>query len=309
MADTRTNFYARAALAVAAAVSFCSCGAPGAARPGEGQSAQPAATPTPVPAPQTAAAAASASPAADEEPYVGEGIKIVPVEIKEINERLGYDLDISYPQIDNPQTPHERGFNRRVKKMIERDVREFRAFCAKNKKYPDGTERRGEFHMGATYVVLYAAPELLSVLLTMESFTGYVNADWYPVPLNYDLKTGRELKLSHLFKPGAKYLEALSAYSVAEFGRVGLNCGGDGIGNEHWMREGTAPKADNYSSWSLTPSGIQINFGEYQVGPGCLGLRRILVPYAQLKDILRDDGPARVAAAASPTPHPSGGVR
>jgi uncharacterized protein DUF3298 len=69
----------------------------------------------------------------------------------------------------------------------------------------------------------------------------------------------------------------------------GLNCGGGGVSNEQWMREGAKPKADNYAGWNLTRNGIQITFGEYQVGSGCLGLVSVVVPYDHFRRILRQE--------------------
>jgi hypothetical protein len=224
------------------------------------------------------------------EPYVSGNIKVVAVEIKEKNTRFAYELDIRYPRIDNPRTRQELRFNSYVRNVIQRNIKDFKQFCSKNRKYPNGEKRDMEYYLGTTYEVFYATPELLSINLTMESFTGYLNADWYPVPLNYDLKAGTPLRnLASLFKPRSKYLESIATYCVDELMRRGLNCGGGGVGNEQELRKGAKPTAANYSGWNLTRNGVQINFGEYQIGPGCLGLVSVVVPYDHLKSMLRQD--------------------
>ncbi|HKO96027.1 MAG TPA: DUF3298 domain-containing protein [Pyrinomonadaceae bacterium] len=224
------------------------------------------------------------------EPYSSGDIKIVAVEIKEKNSVLRYELDVSYPQIDGPSTPQERNFNSYVQRMVENDVKEFKRFCSRNTKYPNGRARDMEYHMGTRYEVLYSMPRLLSINLKRETFTGYLNSDWYPIPLNYDLKAGRPLKnLAALFKPQSKFLKTIADYCVDELMRVGLSCGGGGVGGEQWLRRGAEPKADNYGGWNLTRNGLQINFGEYQIGPGCLGLVSVVVPYEHLKGMLRED--------------------
>jgi hypothetical protein len=139
--------------------------------------------------------------------------------------------------------------------------------------------------------VFFATAEIVSIKLTLESFTGYLNSDWFPIPINYDLKTGKPLVLADIFKPKSKFLKVIADYCVREFMERGLNCGGGGLGAEPWMREGTQPKTDNYASWNLTRHGLQLNFGEYQVGPGCLGLVSVVVPYDNLRPILvRENG-------------------
>lgn len=271
----------------AAASTVSSCSRPGESRAADAGVSLPGVTPSPV---NTQDENKPTAPAAEGKAYLSGDIKIVAVELKEKNARLGYELEVSYPQIDGPRTPRERKFNLYVRNLIERDVKDFKAFCRKNRNYPDGSGRRGDYHMGARYDVLYATPELLSIDLTMESFTGYVNSDWFPVPLNYDLKAGRPLKhLADLFEPKSKFLESIAAYCVDELMRRGLNCGSGGVGDEQWLRRGAEPKAENYSAWNLTRDGVQITFGEYQVGPGCLGLVDVVVPYDYLRGMLRRD--------------------
>ena len=273
--------------AVVAASATSSCSPPGKSQTADTGVPQPSATPNPV---NTQGENKPTSPALKGEAYLSGNIRIVAVELKEKNARLGYELEISYPQIDSPRKPQERRFNLYVRRMIENDVKDFKEFCSKNRKYPDGNERRGDYHMGTSYNVLYATPELLSIDLTMESFTGYLNSDWFPLPLNYDLKAGRPLRdLSALFKPKSSFLKVIATYCVDELMRRGLNCGGGGVGDEQWLRRGAEPKAENYSGWNLTRDGVQINFGEYQIGPGCLGLVSVVVPYEHLRGMLRQD--------------------
>jgi hypothetical protein len=274
-------------VAVFTVLAMSSCSVPSKSQAVDTAVPQPSATPTPINAQDENKPIA---PPSKGEPYLSGDIKVIAVEIKEKNTRFNYGLDISYPQIDSPRTPQQRNFNLYVRKLIENDVKDFKVFCSKNRKYPDGRERSMEYHMGTSYEVLYATPELLSINLTMESFTGYLNSDWYPVSLNYDLKAGGPLKrLGELFKPKSNFLKAIASYCIDEFMRRGLNCGGGGVGDEQWLRRGAAPKADNYSSWNLTRDGIQINFGEYQIGPGCLGLVSVVIPYEYLRELLRQD--------------------
>lgn len=222
-------------------------------------------------------------------PYLSSEISVVAVELNETNKRLLYDLAITYPQIDKPRTANQRKFNRFVRNLVYTDIRQFKNYCTKTRRYANGKKRNMDYRLGMNYEVFYATKEILSINLTMDSFTGYLNSDWYPIPLNYDLKGGKPLSLAHLFKRRSKYLGSIAAYCVEHFKEHGLNCGGTGIGSEQWMREGTKPQANNYSSWNVARNGLQINFGEYQVGPGCLGLVSVLVPYDYLRGNLRRD--------------------
>jgi Deacetylase PdaC/Protein of unknown function (DUF3298) len=281
------TFIPRSVLVAVAITAMNSCSPLSKTHTTDNIASQPNATSPPV---DTQAGNKSASPTSKGEAYTSGDIKIVAVELKEKNDPLAYDLEISYPQIDSPRRLQERKFNLYVRKLIENYVKDFKSFCLKNRKFPNGKDRDMEYHMGTSYEVLYATPELLSINLTMESYTGYLNSDWYPISLNYDLKEGRPIKdLAELFRPKSNFLEAIASYSIDELMKRGLNCGGGGVGDEGWLRRGAEPKADNYREWSLTRGGVQINFGEYQIGPGCLGLINVVVPYEHLKGMLRQD--------------------
>ncbi|MCP9496232.1 MAG: DUF3298 and DUF4163 domain-containing protein [Pyrinomonadaceae bacterium MAG19_C2-C3] len=236
-----------------------------------------------------------ALPASEEKAYLSGDVEIVDTQIEENNDRFAYELKLTYPQIANPKTLQERKFNSHMQEMMKSNAKGFNKFCAKNMKYPNGTERKGDFSLSTTYKVLYASKELLSINITQESFTGYLNSDWSTMPITYDLKRGSELELADLFKPKAKFLDVISSYCLNELKRRNPGCGGiDGTGSWNGVvgnpeiLEGTLPKAENYSGWNLARSGIQITFGEYQIGPGCLGLITVVVPYDHLREILRE---------------------
>lgn len=273
---------------VVAALATCSCGQPGMSKTSDAAVPQPSGTAhsaDPAPEPET-----NPIPEVSEaEAYISSDVGVNTVDRNEVNTRFSYDLDIHYPQITNPRTGNQRRFNRYVRRLIETNVNAFRVYCAKNNKQRDGTRRRMEYHLGINYEVFFATTEVLSIKLTLESFTGYLNSDWVPIPINYDLKAGKPLVLRNIFKRRSNFLKVIAAYSVDEFMKRGLNCGGRGVTDEQWMREGAKPKADNYSGWNLARNGILITFGEYQVGAGCLGLVSVVVPYDHLRGTLRRD--------------------
>ena len=53
------------------------------------------------------------------------------------------------------------------------------------------------------------------------------------------------------------------------------------------LRSGTAPEAENFSSFALTPEGIRIFFQPYQVAPWAAGSQVVDIPL----DALADAGP------------------
>ena len=57
--------------------------------------------------------------------------------------------------------------------------------------------------------------------------------------------------------------------------------------NDDMLRSGTAPEAENFSSFALTPEGIRIFFQPYQVAPWAAGPQVVDIPL----DALADAGP------------------
>ncbi|MDQ5844493.1 MAG: RsiV family protein, partial [Acidobacteriota bacterium] len=112
----------------------------------------------------------------------------------------------------------------------------------------------------------------------------------YSEVVNFDLKTGKPLKLADLFNPGSKFLQAISTYSIQDLKKQSTEKL-DSLLDDDWIQRGAGPKADNYKSWSITRKGLGIYFDSYQVGPYAAGPQRVVVPYSALKDIIKPDGP------------------
>ena len=205
------------------------CNQPVRPRPSEPDESKAAAT---VPSPAVQEVKERSYSTAESTPYDSGDIKVISVERKEEHQRFAYDLDISYPQIDKPRTSNQHRFNRYVRRVIESDVRAFKRYCVNNHRKRDGTKREMQYHLGIDYKVLFATPDVLSINLTIESFTGYLNSDWLSTPFNYDLKAGRPLALADIFKRRSKFLQVLATYCVDEFMRRGLNCGCERVLNQ-----------------------------------------------------------------------------
>ena len=234
---------------------------------------------------------------AGDEPQRIKDLAIAPVSLKEENVRSLFKIDVEYPQIKRPGTSQQRAFNKYVKGLLTNDIQSFKAFCSNNRKYANGKQRDMEYFLGAHYEVLYADKNLISIKITEESFTGYLNSDYYLVSINYDLKDGRLLNLSDLFIPKTNYLKAVSELCIKELEGRDLSCSGksDFVKNSEValaeMSEGASPKKENYQHWNITPNGIKVTFGEYQIGPGCLGLIDVEVPYNLLKERISSRSP------------------
>ena len=216
--------------------------------------------------------------------------ELVTKQIKESNKKLMYEIAVQYPQLSGSANPNFDKFNQTVRGSINKKVAAFKKEVAPQ---PDD-EPRPEGSMGSdlsvSYTVELAQDDLVSVDFSMLSYyQGAAHPNAFSEAINFDLKNGKQLKLSDLFKPGAKYLAAISAYCVADLKKQSK--AKDNMLDDSTIQSGAGPTAKNYESWSITKRGIGINFDPYQVGPYAAGPQYVLVPYSALKEMINPDGP------------------
>jgi hypothetical protein len=225
-----------------------------------------------------------------EEPisFTGE-VEIVGKQIKDSNKKLMYEIAAQYPQITGGNNPNFEKFNQLARASVTKTVADFKKQMAPQ---PGEDEPRPEGSMGSDLTVAYdvalAQDDLVSVEFTVGSYyQGAAHPNSYSEVINYDLKNGKQLKLSDLFKPGAKYVQAIATYCIADLKKQGKD---KGLTDEE-IEKGAAASPKNYQSWTITKKGLGINFDSYQVGPYAAGPQYVIVPYATLKDLINPEGP------------------
>jgi hypothetical protein len=216
--------------------------------------------------------------------------EIVSKSIKENNKQLNYEIDVQYPQITGGANPNFEKFNQLVRALVMKKVTEFK----KDVQPKEGDEPPPEGSMGSDigigYEVALARDDLISVEFDVGSYyQGAAHPNTYTETVNYDLKNGKPINLSDLFKPGAKYLQALAQYCIADLKKQSK--AKDNMLPDDEIQSGAGPSAKNYRSWKITRKGLGINFDAYQVGPYAAGPQYVLVPYANLKDVISTEGP------------------
>jgi hypothetical protein len=159
----------------------------------------------------------------------------------------------------------------------------------------EGEEPRPEGSMGSdlgiAYDVALAQDDLVSVEFDVGSYyQGAAHPNSYSEVVNYDLKNGKQLKLGDLFKPGSKFLQAISAYCIADLKKQQAGDKGKALTDSE-IENGAAPVAKNFQSWKIMKKGLGINFDAYQVGPYAAGPQYVLVPWQNLKDLINPEGP------------------
>lgn len=228
-----------------------------------------------------------------EEPIFFTGdVDVVSKQIKESNKKLMYEIDANYPQITGGNNPNFEKLNQLLRGFATRQVTSFKKEMAPK---PD-EEPRPEGSMGSeinvAYTIALAQDDLASIQFDVGSYyQGAAHPNSFTEVVNYDLKNGKQLKLGDIFKPGSKYLQALSTYCINELKKVGKEKGPDSMLEDRWIKEGAGPTSKNYESWTITKKGLGINFDSYQVAPYAAGPQFVMVPYSAIKEHVNTDGP------------------
>lgn len=225
------------------------------------------------------AAPTPSMPAPSPTPLVSE-IKFVSKSINEHGANV-YEMKMLYPQVEGLESKHAKAFSNWIEKFVLSDVNDFRGLEKAATKKDKGKTRSIEDSLDISYEVIFADKNLISIRFTHTVMaSGQMHPIDYPMPVNYDLKNGRVLKLENLFKPKAHYLKAFSLFCRDELKKKYT---------DPLMIEGTKPKAENYANWNIAPEGIMISFDDYQVCPHSMGRPVLIIPYSVLKDFIASD--------------------
>ena len=214
----------------------------------------------------------------------GAGPRVTSKRLREQDARRRYEVEAVYPQVAAAV-----GFNRLVENLVRKEVREFKG---RPSEVPPRDAPANSLRVD--HSVRLATDELVSAEFTVSHLEhGMAHPAYELRAVNYDLKAGRQLALADLFRPGSDYLKRISSAAVERLRRLGLETGGDAnvfLSDPDYL-EGASPKLKNYRVWTLTPRGLAVTFEPYQVGPFAAGAPSVLIPYSELREVIRPDGP------------------
>ena len=221
------------------------------------------------------------------------GAAVTTKQIKEVNKKRGYEINVEYPQVEGAGK-----FNALAEGFAAKEVADFKKDAGREPGEKDFMPEAGDDSLNVAYYVRSATPELTSVEFAMDYYEhGAAHPSHAFHVINYDAKAGRELRLADLFRPGSAYLKRISEVAVRQLRRWNKDsaeyAGGAGEPylTDEGINEGAAPKDENYKNWTLTPRGLVVTFDYYQLGAYAAGAPKVVLPYADLKDVIRADGP------------------
>ena len=114
----------------------------------------------------------------------------------------------------------------------------------------------------------------------------YLDCCKYYYCKNYNLKTGKEIKLSDVFS--GNYLPVLTKIAEKKFRKFYDVSQNESLENAgFWFDKGIFRLNDNYS---FNTFAVTFQFNSYEVAAYAMGAPEIIIPYSEIKSIIRPDG-------------------
>lgn len=198
-----------------------------------------------------------------------------------------FDIEAAYPELSSADSSANAArFNQIVKNFVTAQTADFRKdMLAQDAEQIKYIKKLGaNNYLDINYSIEYADDKTVSVSFINSTFTGGAHPNYFSKTINFDLEKGKQVELSDLFKPNSNYLKFISDYSIKKLkGKLRE------MSDDEWIKTGAGPKEENFSNWNITRKGILITFDPYQVAAYAAGQQDVLIPYVELKNILREE--------------------
>ncbi|HKQ57514.1 MAG TPA: RsiV family protein [Candidatus Eisenbacteria bacterium] len=125
------------------------------------------------------------------------------------------------------------------------------------------------------------------IAVTEQSYLGGAHPNSTTLFTNFDLATGRSVRLEDLFRAGAR--DSLDALGERAFRRVRKLPEAADLAAAGFQFEGGRFRLND--NVAVTPTGLLCFFNDYEVGPHTLGATQFSLPWADVMPFARPDGP------------------
>ena len=139
------------------------------------------------------------------------------------------------------------------------------------------TSQPSKVELHSIYDISHPSSKAVSITFELWNQTGGEHGNLDVLTLNYSLINGQRLSLSDIFANPNLALKLMSDWS-----RKILN-DRYGLGRKQMVDSGTEPLIENFSSLTLTPKGVCINFQPYQVASWEMGVQKVEMPLDELR--------------------------
>ena len=106
----------------------------------------------------------------------------------------------------------------------------------------------------------------------------------------YDIVMKKQLLLTDMFNTNTKYLERLSELSIKQLIDTSKKNNTYYEAKLQTIKQGAAPKQDNFKTFAIQDGSLIISFDPYQVGPYAEGVQTVTLKRTDITDVLSNQG-------------------
>lgn len=210
--------------------------------------------------------------------------RLVTKERKVENVTHRYWVYAQYPLLESPGRSTASRFNQTISGLINKTIKSYVANEEDNFKRLSKDEDDFKFSsrpdfLDIEYEITAATDEVISVLFTQNTYAGGAHGSDESMVLNFDLRSGKPIKLTDIFQPRSDYLKVISKYASQDLSESLTKRGYPHTGGD-WLNL----KNEDLKSWNITPRGLLLTFDSYKVAAYSAGPQQILIRYDKLKN-------------------------
>ena len=194
--------------------------------------------------------------------------------VSKSKEKDKYKYDVTYPVIK------EKEFDKAMKEYVNNEIEKFESDV---KKLDDKKEKElSALHI--KFEIEHLAKQTMTVKFEKSVFTGGGKPKDTVKTFTYDKKEEKFLTLKDLFKKDEDYLKLVSEKSYNDLQQDGEIAQDDAL-----LKEGTAPKKENFKEFILKNEDLILVFNRSQVAATALGVQQVIIPLQDVKDNLKKE--------------------
>jgi len=198
-----------------------------------------------------------------------------------------YTLDIEYPEFKGLGQTKDDALNFLIATTVNSVIAAFKSdLAAAAMGSASGTPQSA---LSIRYKVEEASDKIVSIVFENSAYSaGAAHPNNFVSTFNYRVDTDSRFYIGDVFKKDSDYLTAIGPLARE---RLLANPQLAGAITSTWLSDGTAPREENFSAFSLTSQGLTLYFNPYQIAAYAAGVIAVSIPLSEIATIADPAGP------------------
>lgn len=209
-------------------------------------------------------------------PVFAEEINKIDVVEKSIEENTDkYDVKIKYPMVVGDKKEVVEKINKTIEDYTLEWLNDLKLLVQEySKNYEEAGAKMPKMEAYSLFES-FNTDEVISLPVNYYQYTGGAHGLTTKVSYNYDLKSGKEIKLKDLFKEGFDYKSIIDKKVREDIAKE----------KDIYFENGALFKGVNENqAYYFNKDGIIVYFQQYEIAPYSSGIREFKIPYGELSE-------------------------